>query len=135
MTDYTLYLPASYQSGFVTVSGAIWTRIGTNPGSTIAELAVALGYTEAVITQALDTLETQRILVRRYNASGVPQFWKSSQYETLLTTKIASARTWISNNCGNSASQMATDLSVAYGIATGLAEALVAEGSCKILYG
>jgi hypothetical protein len=31
-------------------------------------------------------------------------------------------------------SKLATDLSVAYGIATGLAEALVAEGCCKILY-
>ncbi len=107
MTDYTLYLPASYQSGFVTVSGAIWTRIGTNPGSTIAELATALGYSEAITTQALDTIEAQRIVVRRYNASG---------------------------NSGQDVSKLATDLSVAYGIATGLAEALVAEGCCKILY-
>jgi hypothetical protein len=129
-----LYLPATYQAGFVTISGAIWTRLGTNPGSTIAEVSAALSYTESVVSQALDILETQRIVVRRYDANGIPRYWKSSQYESLLISNIAGARTWLATHCGSTANDLAVALGVAYGLATGLAEALATEGSCKILY-
>ena len=129
-----LYLPATYQSGFVTIATAIWTYLGNNPGSTVSAIATAISQTETITFAALETLEQQHILVRKANASGIACFWKASQYETLIVNNLAKARTWMATHSGSSVSDLATALSVAYGIASGLGEALQAESACRILH-
>lgn len=129
-----LYLPSTFQDGFETISAAIWTRIGTNPGSTAAELVTALGYTLEQINSVIETMCQQFIMIRKENATGVACYWRASQFETAITTHIAAARTWISTHSGNTVEDLATSLGVAYGLAKGIAEALQAEISCKIFY-
>jgi hypothetical protein len=129
-----LYLPATYQSGFVSISTAIWQYLTNNQGATQAAIATAIGQSEAITFAALETLEQQRILVRRANVTGVACHWKSSQYETLIVNNLAGARTWLATHSGSNVSDLATALGVAYGIASGLSEALQAESSCRILH-
>jgi hypothetical protein len=129
-----VYLPANFQAGFATISGAIWTRLGTNPGSTATQLATALGYTEAQVITVVEIMTQQYIVTRQYDATGIACYWRASQYQDLIIAKIASARTWVINNSGSDIALMATNLSVAYGVAKGLAEALQAELSCKVFF-
>ena len=133
MTD-VLYLPATYQSGFVTISTAIWTYLGNNPGATLSAIATGIGQTESITFAALETLEQQRLVMRKANATGTACFWKSSQYESLIVGKLSAARTWMATNSGATVADLATAMSVAFGIATGIAEALQAESACRILH-
>ena len=133
MTDI-LYLPATYQTGFVSIATAIWTYLVNNQGATLSAIATGISQTEAITFAALETLEQQHLVVRKANATGTACYWKSSQYETLIVNNLAGARTWMSTHSGASVSDLATGLSVAFGIATALAEALQAESSCRILH-
>ena len=133
MTD-VLYLPATYQSGFVTISSAIWTYLGNNPGSTLSAIATGISTSESMTFAALETLEAQHLVVKKANATGAACYWKASQFETLIVNNLAGARTWLATHNGSNVSDLATALSVAFGIATGLSEALQAESSCRILH-
>ncbi len=128
-----LYLPSVYQAGFVNISASIWTYLGNHPGATAAEMASGLSINLAQVSTAVETLNAQFVVVRRYDAAGVPGYWKSSQYEALIVANLGAARSWMASHSGSDVTAMASALSLHYGVAMGLAEALQAEASCKML--
>lgn len=130
----SLYLPATYQAGFATIANAIWGYLTTNPGSTLAQIATGISTPELQVNRALTTLLNQNLLVQRTDEAGVLQFWLASQFESLIVNNIAAARAWITTHDGGDIADLATDLTIPYGIAMALAEVLHQEGSCKILY-
>lgn len=134
MATIVLYQPGTYRDGFVTISGSVWDYMTSNEAATIAQMSTALSIPESQIATTLETLEEQRLVVKRYSEGGTPSFWKSSQYESIIVGKIAQARTWIIANDGGTLNDMATSLNVHYGIAQSIMETLCAEGSCKVLF-
>jgi hypothetical protein len=129
-----LYLPATYQTGFVSIATAIWAYLVNNQGATLSAIATGISTSESMTFAALETLEAQHLVVKKANATGAACFWKASQFETLIVNNLAGARTWLSTHNGSSVSDLATAMSVAYGIASGLSEALQAESACRILH-
>lgn len=130
---YKVYDGAVYSAGVNTHEEAIVADIVANPGTEEAGIVLRTGKSAVIVSEMVSVLHEKRIIVRAYNASGVPFLWDANAYAQAIWTKRRDARTWLKDNSGKTVAQMATDLGVHEAIALALAEGLRAEGKAKLV--
>lgn len=132
MTNYIVSKVATYQAIFVTHSGAIYTDIDNNPGTTRALIASRTGKSLAIVNGVISIALQDGLLQQGYDVAGAEFFWTSADWQALMLANIAGARTWLASNDNGLTSALAVALSVHEAIAIRLAQQLEAEGSAKL---
>lgn len=132
MTDYIVSKVSTYQALFATHSGAIYTFIDGNPGTTRAAIATGTAKSAAIVNGVIAIAMADGLVEQGYNVAGGEFFWTSPDWTALMLANIAGARTWLASNDGGLVSVLATTLSVHEAIAIRLAQQLEAEGSAKL---
>lgn len=132
MTNYIVSKVATYQAVFASNSGAIYTFIDNNPGTTRAAIVTGTSKTLAIVNGVLAIALQDGLVQQGYDVIGAEFFWTSADWQALMLAGIAGARTWLASNDGAQVSAMATALSVHEAIAIRLAQQLEAEGSAKL---
>lgn len=132
MTNYTISKVATYQAVFASNSGAIYTFIDSNPGTTRAAIVTGTVKTLAVVNGVLVIALADGLLQQGYDVAGAEFFWTAADWQALMLANIAGARTWLASNDNGLTSALAVALSVHEAIAIRLAQQLEAEGSAKL---
>lgn len=132
MTNYIVSKVATYQAVFASNSGAIYTFIDNNPGTTRALIVIGTSKTLAIVNGVLAIALADGLVEQGYDVVGAEYFWTSADWQALMLANIAGARTWLASNDNGLTSALAVALSVHEAIAIRLAQQLEAEGSAKL---
>ncbi len=132
MTNYIVSKVATYQAVFASNSGAIYTFIDSNPGTTRALIAIGTSKTAAIVDGVLAIALADGLVQQGYDVAGLEYFWTSADWQALMLANIAGARTWLASNDNGLVSALAISLAVHEAIAIRLAQQLEAEGSAKL---